>query len=115
SGRCQIQGGDFFHAVPAGGGLYILKRILPAFTDTQAQAILRHCREAMAPGGRVLVADPDTSSLYGRFFDLGMLVIFDGRLPTDAELRELFASAGLTLSRTLGTCSTLRLVEGAPR
>jgi len=76
--------------------------------------ILRHCREAIAPEGRVLVADPDTSSLYGRFFDIGMLVIFDGRLRTDAELRELFTSAGLTLTRTLGTRSTLRLVEGIP-
>jgi O-methyltransferase len=114
SGRCEIRGGDFLHAVPAGGDLYVLKRILPAFNDAQALTILRHCRDAMAPQGRVLVADPDTSSLYGRFFDIGMLVIFDGRLRTDAELRELFTGAGLTLTRTIGTRSTLRLVEGVP-
>jgi hypothetical protein len=112
SGRCQIHGGDFLRAVPPGGDLYVLKRILPAFDDTQAHTILHHCRDAMAPEGRVLVADPDTSSLYGRFFDIGMLVIFDGRLRTDAELRELFAGAGLTLTRTMSTRSTLRLVEG---
>lgn len=112
SGRCQISGGDFFLAVPPGGDAYLLKRILPAFNDTQAQAILRNCRDAISPDGRVLVADPDTSSLYGSLFDIAMLVIFGGRLRTDAELRELFAGAGLTLTRTISTQSTLRLVEG---
>jgi hypothetical protein len=87
---------------------------LPAFNDTEARTILRTCRDAMAPDGRVLVADPDTSSLYGSLFDIAMLVIFGGRLRTDAELQELFAGAGLTLTRTIGTRSTLRLVEGIP-
>jgi hypothetical protein len=114
SGRCHISGGDFFLAVPPGGDVYLLKRILPAFNDTQAQAILRNCRDAISPDGRVLVADPDTSSLYGSLFDIAMLVIFGGRLRTDAELQELFAGAGLTLTRTLDTRSTLRLVEGIP-
>ena len=27
-GRCQLVGGDFLEAVPAGGDLYILKRVL---------------------------------------------------------------------------------------
>jgi hypothetical protein len=94
--------------------VYFLKRILPAFNDTQVLTILRNCREAMPPEGRLLVADPDTSSLYGRLFDIAMLGIFDGRLRTDTELRELFASAGLVLTHTITTRSTLRLVEGRP-
>lgn len=114
SGRCQIGGGDFFRIVPAGGEVYLLKRILPAFNDTQVLTILRNCRDAMPPDGCILVADPDTSSLYGRLFDIAMLGIFDGRLRTDAELRELFASTGLVLTRTITTRSTLRLVEGRP-
>lgn len=112
--RCQLQSGDFFHAVPAGGEVYLLKRILPAFNDTQAGTLLRNCRVAMVPQSRILIADPDTSSLYGRLFDIAMLGIFDGRLRTDAELQELFANAGLVLTRTITTRSTLRLVEGRP-
>jgi hypothetical protein len=114
SGRCQPQSGDFFHTVPSGGDVYLLKRILPAFNDTQALALLRNCRAAMSPKSHILIADPDTSSLYGRLFDIAMLGIFDGRLRTDAELQELFASAGLVLTRTIPTRSTLRLVEGRP-
>lgn len=53
-------------------------------------------------------------SRYGSFFDIGMLVIFGGRLRTDAELQELFAGAGLMLTRTIDTRSTLHLVEGIP-
>ena len=115
SGRGKIEGGDFLQAVPAGGDVYLLKRILPAFNDSQVQSILCNCRNAMAQDGRVLVADPDTSSLYGSLFDIAMLAIFDGRLRTEAELRELFAGAGLTLSRMIETRSTLRLVEGVAR
>jgi hypothetical protein len=103
---------DFLVAVPEGGDLYLLKRILPAFDDRQVTTILRNCRDAMAPGARVLVADPDTSTLYGSLFDLSMLTIFGGRLRTEAALRELFASAGLAFTRSIPTRSTLSLVEG---
>lgn len=115
SGRCQLQSGDFFRSIPAGGEVYLLKRILPAFNDTQTLTLLRNCREAMSPESHVLIADPDTSSLYGRLFDIAMLGIFDGRLRTDDALRELFAGAGLMVTRTIPTRSTLRLVEGKPR
>jgi hypothetical protein len=111
-GRCRIVAGDFLVAVPEGGDLYLLKRILPAFDDRQVTTILRNCRDAMAPGARVLVADPDTSTLYGSLFDLSMLTIFGGRLRTEAALRELFASAGLAFTRSIPTRSTLSLVEG---
>jgi O-methyltransferase domain len=114
-GRCQLHSGDFFRAVPTGGEVYLLKRILPAFNDTHAVTLLRNCREAMGPQSRILIADPDTSSLYGRLFDIAMLGIFDGRLRTDAELQELCTSAGLEVTRILPTRSTLRLVEGRPR
>jgi predicted transcriptional regulator len=114
SGRCQLHSGDFFRSVPVGGDVYLLKRILPAFNDTQALTLLRNCREAMSSESRILIADPDTSSLYDRLFDITMLSIFDGRLRTNTELRDLFASAGLVLTRIIPTRSTLRLAEGRP-
>jgi hypothetical protein len=114
TGRCEIIGGDFHRSVPSGGDVYILKRILPAFDDAQATIILRNCRDAMGPGGRVLVVDPDTSSLYGSLFDISMLVLFGGRLRTQDDLRGLFVKSGLALTRAVTTQSTLWLVEGCP-
>jgi hypothetical protein len=111
-GRCQLVGGDFLAAVPAGGDLYILKRILIDRADEAAHTLLTNVRRAMAPQGRVLVADPDSRSLYGQFLDMFMLMVFGSRLRTDAEVQALFAQAGFTLSRTMETRSTLRLLEG---
>ena len=70
----------------------------------------------MGPQGRVLVADPDLTSLYGACFEILMLGILgsESRIRTEAELRGLFARAGLTLTRTMPTPSILRLVEGVP-
>jgi hypothetical protein len=70
----------------------------------------------MHPNGRVLVADPDPTSQYGTLLDMLMLVVFGSgsRIRSEAELRELFASAGFTLTHTLAAPPTLRLVEGIP-
>ena len=114
--RCQIVGGDFLTAVPPGGDVYILKRILVDRDDAQAHTLLANCRAVMGPQGRVVVADPDLTSLYGACFDMLMLGVFGSgsRIRTEAELRDLFGHAGFTLTQTLATPSTLRLVEGVP-
>jgi hypothetical protein len=116
AGRCQIVGGDFLTAVPPGGDVYILKRILVDRDDAQAHTLLANCRAAMGPQGRVVVADPDLTSLYGACFDMLMLGVFGSgsRIRTEAELRALFGHAGFTLTQTLATPSTLRIVEGVP-
>jgi O-methyltransferase domain len=113
-GRCHLVGGDFLVAVPAGGDLCILKRILIDRTDEAAHTLLTNIHSAMAPGGRILVADPDSCSLYGQCLDMFMLMVFGSRLRTDAEVQALFAQAGFTLTRALETHSTLRLLEGVP-
>ena len=41
-----------------GADAYILSRVLFNWDDDDAVAILRNCRQAMAPGGRVLVMEP---------------------------------------------------------
>src|SRR5262245_48555262 len=115
-GRCQLVGGDFLAAVPAGGDLYILKRVLVDRTDDEARTLLRNIRRAMAPQGRVLVADPDSRSRYGQLYDMMVLMAFGNRLRPDAEMQALFAQAGFTLTRTIETraVTTLRLLEGVP-
>jgi hypothetical protein len=116
AGRCQIVGGDFLTTVPTGGDVYILKRILVDRDDAQAHTLLTNCHAAMGPQGRVVVADPDLRSLYGACFDMLMLGVFGSgsRIRTEAELRDLFARAGFTLTRTIATPSTLLLIEGVP-
>jgi len=112
--RCQLVGGDFLEAVPSGGDIYMLKRILIDRTDAEARTLLTNIRAAMGRRGRLLVADPESHSLYGMSLDMFMLVMFGSRLRTNAEMQELFAQSGFRLTQTVETCSTLRLLEAAP-
>ena len=108
--------GDFFTRVTAGGDLYVLKSVLHNWPDEQAVTILRNCREAMAPDGRVLVAErvigDDGGPSEAAVFDLNMLVVAGGRERTAREHAALFAAAGLTVTRVVPTASPLSLVEG---
>jgi hypothetical protein len=57
SARCEVLCGDFFTSVPAGCNAYLLKHVLHDWDDTRCEVILTRCRDAMAPGGRVLVVE----------------------------------------------------------
>jgi hypothetical protein len=115
-GRCQLVGGDFLAAVPAGGDLYILKRVLVDRTDDEARTLFTNIRRAMAPQGRVLLADPDSRSPFGKLYDMLMLMVFGSRLRTEAEVQALLAQTGFTLTRAIETRAStiLRLLEGVP-
>jgi hypothetical protein len=114
-GRCQLMGGDFLAGVPAGGDLYILKRVLIE-RMTRPGTLFAHIRRAIAPQGRVLVADPDGRSSFGKLYDMLMLMVFGSHLRTEAEVQVLFAQTGFMLTRAIETRSmtSLRLLEAVP-
>ena len=114
SGRCRIESGDFCSGVPSGADAYLLKRVLVVLDDDRASQVLRNCRAAISPDGRLLVAEPDPSTLYGRLYDVFMLMAHRTRLRSEADMRELLAKTGFELVRTRDTGSTLRLFEGVP-
>ncbi|MGX2997248.1 methyltransferase [Streptomyces sp. JNUCC 64] len=113
-GRWTTEEGDFFEAVPSGDVL-VLKRVLHDWTDEQCVRVLRHCRRALAPGGRVLVVEavlaPDGRPHQGKVLDLMMMVSLVGRERTREEFRDLFDAAGLRLTRVVPTPATLSVVE----
>ena len=51
--RCRAEGGDFFKAVPAGGDAYLMKHIIHDWPDDKATTILKNCRKAVKPGGKL--------------------------------------------------------------
>jgi SAM-dependent methyltransferase len=101
SGRIQFVSGDFFDAVPSGADVYILKRVIHDWNNEQAVKILTKCRKAMAPGGRVLIAEtimragdaPDQR----KFVDAVMLVVTGGTERTEGEYVAVLTEAGLRL------------------
>jgi SAM-dependent methyltransferase len=112
--RCRIVGGDFFKGVPAGADACVLRHVLHDWQDDEAIAILRNCRAALPPEGRVLVVEfvlpPGNAPGFGKWLDLMMLLVA-GRERTEAEFRRLFAAAGLELKRTLPTTAEVCVLE----
>ena len=106
SDRCEIIGGDFFKAVPAGGDIYLLSYIIHDWDDDSAIAILRNCQQAMANRGRVMlferIVPQNPQDGLGAFLaDLNMLVNTGGRERTTDEYQTLFAKAGLDMVRVV--------------
>ncbi len=117
SARCQVEGGDFFTNVPAGGDVYLLKHIVHDWDDERSAVILRNCREAMNDGGRVLVVEgvmpPGNEPSNSKLWDVVMLALTSGgRERTEEEYAELYAQAGLTLTRIIPTHAVVSIVEG---
>jgi hypothetical protein len=119
SDRTEIVAGNMFERVPAGCAVYLLKDILHDWNDERALAILKTIRAQMQPSSRLVVAEMVVGDVEDRFFgtllDLEMLAVMDGgRQRSEAQFRELFARAGLTLTRVLPTGSPTSLVEAGP-
>lgn len=105
--RVEVVGGDFFAQVPAGGDLYLLKRVFYDFDEDQAVAILRNVRKAMLPHARVITLDglarSDNRYDVGKLHDLFVLGLGRGRCRTRAEMKAMFERAGLRLRRVIPT------------
>jgi SAM-dependent methyltransferase len=120
--RAEAVAGDFFKEVPAGADVHVLKHVIHDWNDDRAAAILRNCRRALPPHGRVLIVEgvyPPRieSSLACRGAaanDVNMLVNTGGRQRSEAEFLALYQAAGFRLERILPTSARVSLIEGAP-
>jgi len=113
--RWELVSGDFFKSCPR-GDIYVLKYIVHDWPDEKAVQILRNCREAMNPGGRVLVMDPviptGNEPHTGKIMDLVCMAIYEGgRERREEELRRVLAEAGLRLTRVIDTGCFISVVE----
>ncbi|MGH7289678.1 MAG: methyltransferase, partial [Myxococcota bacterium] len=113
--RCEVVGGSFFDAVPAGADAYLLKYIIHDWDDAKCTRILAHCRDAMAPDGRVLIVDrvirPGNAPDWSKWLDINMMVGPGGQERTKPEFAALLAGAKLELVKVHPTRSPLSIVE----
>jgi hypothetical protein len=116
--RCTLASGDMFASVPAGADAYIMKHILHDWPDDVCIKILKACRKAVNPGGKLLVVDnviqPGNDFAPGKFLDLQMLIFPGGCERTEKQFRDLFKAAGWKLSRVVPTVAAESIVEGVP-
>jgi O-methyltransferase len=117
SERCQLQGGDFFCAVPSGMHAYFFQSVFFNWDDERYSAILRSCRQAMSTQSKILIAEPlvacTNTGFVQAFSDLQMLAI----LPEGARVRSveehqiLCAEAGFRSIQVFSTSSPVSVIE----
>ncbi|MGP2436938.1 methyltransferase [Streptomyces sp. JW3] len=115
--RFTFVGGDFFEKVPT-ADVHLLKFVLHDWDDDSAVRILRNCRDALEPGGRVLVAELIVDQM-GKpglppLMDLNMMTLVTGRERSIAEFERLFEQAGLRLDKVSASASLVSVLEAVP-
>lgn len=119
AGRVTVASGDFFAALPGPVDAVLLKSVLHDWADADAVRILRRARDALSPGGRVLVIErvmPDRvldlpEHRATTRSDLNMLVALGGRERTLQDYDTLLSSAGLSRQRTHAAASAFSVIE----
>jgi len=104
--RCEVVGGSFFDAIPAGCDRYLLQSIVHDWDDDSCVRILTRVREAMPPRARALLLEaviPANDTLHpAKYADVMMLVLTGrGRERTRPEYEALVARAGLRVERVV--------------
>ena len=114
--RTEFVAGDFFESVPA-GDVYVIKKVVHDWNDERAAVLLRNCRKAMQPNGKVLLAEtlvpPGDEPDRIKSIDVVMLAVTGGLERTEAEYASLFASAGLRLDRVIETQGAISILEAS--
>jgi hypothetical protein len=114
--RTEFIAGDFFESVPV-GDVYVIKKVVHDWDDERAAAILRNCRKAMLPNGKVLVAEtlvpPGDEPAHIKHIDVVMLAVTGGLERTEAQYASLFDAAGLRLERVIRTRAPISILEAS--
>ncbi|MDF1503553.1 methyltransferase [Roseisolibacter sp. H3M3-2] len=107
--RVSVHGADFHAAaLPGGADVVTLVRVLLDHDDDAVLALLRRVRDALAPGGRVVVAEPFAgvrgAEVVGDvYFGFYLWAMGRGRARRESELRGLLRAAGFRRVRTRRT------------
>ena len=121
SERSTAVAGDFFESVPA-GDLYLLRFILHDWNDQDCVRILKTCRRAMTPGGRLVLVESflgrvgqdvshDIADTQGAIIDLHMFVVVGGRERSVSQYEHLLRQADLSITATTPLPSGYVLME----
>jgi len=114
--RTDFISGSFFEGVPS-GDVYVIKKVIHDWDDERAVVILRNCRKAMLPNGKVLVAEtlvpPGDEPNQIKNIDVVMLAVTGGLERTQEQYERLFGAAGLRLDRVIETRGPISILEAS--
>lgn len=109
AGRVTGHPGNFFSdSIPEGYDMVSLVRILHDHDDAPAQALLGNIRKSLAPGARLLIAEPmaqipGTEPMGEAFFGLYLWAMGSGRPRSPGEIIAMTRAAGFASARFVAT------------
>jgi demethylspheroidene O-methyltransferase len=125
SERVAIFGGDFSRdALPQGADLITFVRVLHDHDDPRVATMLRAAHAALAPGGRLVVAEPLAGTpgalrMGDAYFGMYLWAMGSGRPRTAAELAGMLETAGFRRVQQRATRiplqTSLLVAERGPR
>ncbi len=107
--RATAKGGDFYRdELPAGADVMTLVRVLHDHDDSAAQALLQKIQRSLAPGGRLVIAEPmagtkGAEAMGDAYFGIYLLAMGSGRPRPVEEILTMLHSAGFASARTVST------------
>ncbi len=107
--RVSAHPGNFFDdPIPTGYDIISLVRILHDHNDEPASKLLANIRTSLAPGGRLLIAEPmarvpGAEGMGEAFFGMYLWAMGSGRARSSAEITEMLRAAGFSSIRSIAT------------
>jgi len=107
--RISAHGGNFFNdSIPEGYDMVSLIRILHDHDDAPAQSLLANIHKSLAPGARLLIAEPmaripGAEPMGEAFFGLYLWAMGSGRPRSPQEIIAMLRAAGFASARTVAT------------
>jgi len=111
--RVTAHPGNFFSdSIPQGYDIVSLVRILHDHDDAPAQALLANIRKSLAPGTRLLIAEPmaripGAEAMGEAFFGLYLWAMGSGRPRSPAEIIAMTRAAGFASARFIATAQAV--------
>jgi SAM-dependent methyltransferase len=117
--RLETVPGNFLEVLPPNGDCYLLNRVLHNWDDATVVQILRRCRKAIKPHGRLLIIEmsPPEKKNGGNNWaalDMLMMLLLNGRERDQADFQALLSAADFALCRVVDTKSAFCIIEALP-
>jgi hypothetical protein len=116
--RCSFVPGSFFHSVPPGADLYLLKDILHDWDDPAALEILRNIRRTMPSHSSLVLVErlitPNNQPSAAKAIDIVMLVLTGGKQRTVEQYGDLLGLAGFKPQRVIDASLDITLIGAVP-
>ncbi len=112
--RMETVGGSFFEPLGFAADAYMLRWVMHDWPDDRCIEILGHIKDAAPSGARLMVVEsviPETSGFdMGKWMDVNMMVMSNGRERTKTEFTDLLGQAGFEIEEIVPTASPLSII-----